>query len=59
MPIDESACFELECCPPGVSVPPVAGSSPLLVEALNAGPYPSVLDSLTEVQAENFQSLVT
>lgn len=59
MAIDESACFELECCPPGNTVPPIVASRPMLVEASNIGPYPSPLDSLTDIQTELFTTLNT
>ena len=59
MALDDSACFELDCCPPGNTVPPIVGSRPLLVEASNTGPYPSPSDSLTDIQTELFASLLT
>jgi len=33
MAVDESACFELDCCPPGNSIPPIITTEPLLIEA--------------------------
>ena len=59
MPVDESACFELDCCPLSNSVLPIVVASPLLVEVLNVGPYPNLLDSLTVLQVEDFTTLLT
>lgn len=56
---DESICFELDCCPPGTTVPSVSLSRPLFVEVLNVGPYPSPLDSLVNIQTEDFSDLLT
>lgn len=55
---DAAACVELECCPPGTSVPAVQVSRPLLVEAGNPPPV-NPLDDPETIQAEDFLEIVT
>jgi hypothetical protein len=56
----ESLCFELDCCPLGVTVPIIIVTQPLLVEAANeVTPEYTAQDSLTELQTEAFTTLLT
>jgi hypothetical protein len=56
----ESECFELNCCPLGVTVPIIIVTQPILVESGNS-PTPEYVaqDSLTELQTEAFTTLQT
>lgn len=55
---DAAACVELECCPPGNSVPAIQVSNPLLVEVGNPPPA-NPLDDPANIQTESFLVIVT
>jgi len=55
--MDESFCFELDCCPLNDAVPVIVVVEPLLVEAGNPSlPAP---DNQTELLTESYETLLS